>query len=92
MTGKTQPFGDARGDHRRPIAHRDEAVDGRHPRGFDDRLDRGVFVVKPDRDRAVAPGILEHVTAIGGKDQCHAEALGSLAKRTGLISGRRREQ
>ena len=92
VTGQTQPLGDARGNHRRPIADRDEAVEGRRPGGLDDRLDRRVFVVKPDRDRAVPPGILEHVTAIGGKDQRHAEALGGLAKRTRLIPGRRREQ
>ena len=92
MTGKTEPLGDARGDHRRPIADRDDAVDRRRPGGVDDRLDRRVFVVKPDRNRPVAPGIVEHVAAIGGKDQLDAEALGGLAERARLISGRRREQ
>ncbi len=92
VASQTQPLGDARGNHRRTVADRDQAIERRRPGGVDDRLDRRVFVVKSDRDRAVPPGIVEHVTAIGGEDERHAETLGGLAKRARLIPRRRREQ
>ena len=41
---------------------------------------------------AVLPRILEHVAAIGGEHQIDAEPFGRLAKRAGLVAGRRREQ
>ena len=83
---------DARGDHRRPVADREDAVERRARAAATIAADRAVFVVEPDRNRLVPPRILEHVAPIGREHQLDAEPLGRLAERARLISGRRRQE
>ena len=65
---------------------------GREPAASRIAATDAVLVVEPDRNRLVAPRILDHVTAIGGEHQLDAEPLGRLAERARLIPGRRRQQ
>ena len=58
----------------------------------DDRLDRDVFVVEPHGDGAVAPGIVQLVTSVGGEHQLDAQPLGGFVERAQLITGRRGEE
>ena len=57
----------------------------------ENRRHRRVFVVKPDRNRLILPGILDQVTPIGGVDELHPHPFGRLAERTRLITRRRRQ-
>src|SRR5262245_35012553 len=81
----------ARGDHRRPIADDDDAVEGAILGGRENGGYRRCFVVEANRDGAVLPGIVDQVTAIGCKDELHAKSSRSLAKRTRLVARRRRQ-
>ena len=60
------------------------------PRGLRDCRDRLVLVLKPDGERRILPGIVEHVAPIGRVDEVDTEPFGRFAKRPRLISRRRR--
>ena len=53
---------------------------------------RSVFVVEANRNRSVAPRVVEDVTPIRGVHQIDAEPLGRLAKCADLVAGRRRQE
>ena len=55
------------------------------------RVDGRVFVVEANRDRAVLPGIVDQVAAIGREHELHAQLLGGLAERPRLVSRSRRK-
>ena len=67
----------ARREHRRPVADGEHAVERRRaPAPRCSALDRAPPVVKPDRDRVVAPRIVEQLAAIGREPQIDAEPRG----------------
>ena len=90
MPRQAEALGDARGDHRRPIADDEQAVD--RPGSGRPRIavHRRVLVVEPDRNRGVLPRILDQMTAVRREDELHAKPSRRLAERAGLIAGRRR--
>ena len=90
MPRQAEPLGDARADHGRAIADDEQAVERTHRGRLENRRDRGVLVVKPDRNRLVLPRILDQMTAIGREDELHPKPRGGIAKRARLVSGRRR--
>src|SRR4029079_8371416 len=51
--------------------------------------DRSRFVVEPNSQGLVLPGILEHVAAVGGKDQIEAQSFSGFAERARLVPGGR---
>jgi hypothetical protein len=59
---------------------------------FKDRGDRRLLVVKPHGNRAIAPGIVEHVASIRREYEFDAEAVGGVAEHARLVSGGRGEQ
>src|SRR5438093_13048929 len=87
MPRQTELFGDARGDHRRPVADDDDPVDRSSLRRLENRGGRCILVVKPNRNRAVLPGILDQVTPIRREDKLHPKPLGGLTKRARLVAG-----
>ena len=87
-----QHFSHAGGNHRRAIADGDDAVDRPRPDRVQDLRDGGVLLVKPDRNRPVAPGISQDVTAVGRVDQIDAEMRGGVFEGAGLITRGSREQ
>src|SRR5262249_58605005 len=74
-------------DERRSVANNEDTVDGLTCGALQDCGDRRFFVVVADWNRAVTPRIFEHITAIGREDQFDTEALCSLPKHAGLITG-----
>ena len=80
----------AGGDHRRPVAEGNQSIEPAPPRRLDDRRHRSILVMEPDRNGAVVPRILEHVTAVGREDQLDAKPFGGVTERARLVSGRRR--
>ena len=81
----------SRNSHR-PIAHREQAGKRRTRRFLENRRYRPWFVVEADRQRAVAPGILECRAAIRRKRHLDRQPLGRIAEGSGLIPGRGRQQ
>ena len=73
----------------RTVADRDDTVERARLRGLDDRLERGIFLMKANRYRIVAPRIIELMTTICREHQLNAGASGRIAERAKLISGRR---
>src|SRR4030095_11557534 len=53
-------------------------------------VDRHILMVEANRNRGVAPRVVDRMTAVGGEDELHAEPLRRFAKRPRLISRRRR--
>ena len=92
MAREPEAFENPRGNDRRPIADRKHAVDRALDRRVQDRRRRSELVVEADRQRLVAPRVVEHVAAIGRVDEIDAEPLRRLAERARLVSGRRRKQ
>ena len=75
----------------RTVADRDNTVERARLRGLDDRLERGIFLMKANRYRIVAPRIIELMTTICREHQFNAGTLGCVAERAKLITGRGRE-
>ena len=92
VPGQVEHLARGRRDDARPIPHGEHAVDRLLDRGPRDGLDRRALMVEPDRQRRVLPRIVQDVAAIGGKHQIHAKPFSRVAKRSGLIPRRRREQ
>src|SRR5437762_14085519 len=80
MPRQAESFGDARGNYRRPVADDHNPGDRSSLRRLENCVSRRVFVIKPDRNRAVLPRILDQVTPIGGEDELHPKPLGGLTK------------
>ena len=55
-------------------------------------IERRRRLVETDRDRAIAPGVVEVMAAIGGEHERHPETLRRLVERSQLIAGRRRQK
>jgi hypothetical protein len=92
MTREPERFTDPGGNYGRAIADNNDASKRMGPSLLQNVGDGRLFIMKPDRNRLVAPGILNHVAAIGGEHQLHAKTLGSLTKRPRLVPGCRSQK
>ena len=90
MDGQIERLTGPRGDHRRPVAERNQSIEPASPRRVDDRRHRSILVMEPDRNGAVLPRILEHVAPVGREDQLDAKPFGRFTERARLVPGRRR--
>ena len=92
MADQPQGFHRSCGDHCRTISYSDDAVDGAPLRSLQNRGDRSRFVVEPNSQGLVLPGVLEHVAAVGGKKQVDTESFSGFTERARLVTGRRGEE
>ena len=81
-----------RGQHRRPIADREHGVDRTRLERLQHGIDRAPFFVIAHGNRAVAPGIVELIAAVGGVEELDAQRRRRVGEHPRLIAGGRGEQ
>ena len=87
----TEPPRRVCGKHSRPIANRDHAV-GRHRQRLLEGAERLRQLVEPHRDRAIAPGILKTIAAVGRDPQVDTKRGRGVVERANLVAGRGRKE
>jgi hypothetical protein len=75
-----------RGKNRGPVTDRDHAIRRLRQRPGQ-RVKRQLEIVEPNRDRPIAPGILETIAAVGRHLQLDAKPPGRVIEGANLIAG-----
>ena len=94
MPRQPQRLARQRGEHRRAVADGEYPVHGPVASRLADRLEerRVGIVLEADRDRPIAPRVVQLVTPVGREDQLDTQPFGRLTERAGLVPGRCRDQ
>ena len=82
-------FGGSRGDVGGLVADGDDSAEGS---AEDERFEAFGGIIKAQRDGVVAPGVVEDVAAVGGKDEVEVQFLGGVEKSSRLITGGRGDE
>src|SRR5919204_2540141 len=65
MPRQAERLRDAGGDHRRPVADDEDAVDLLRSRALDNRGNGSVFIEEADRNGSIAPWVVDLVAPVG---------------------------